>query len=109
MKNILIFSIALFFLSCNDDGPRDIPLCIDQEIEVFEEFACPGGDLTIWNFDGDEVYCFNQGNCLADGSAYIYDEQCNLICTLGGFAGNTLCQGLDWNSNATYLELVYTY
>lgn len=108
-NSILICLIAFGLYSCSDD-PIEIPLCVDQEIPVFAQTACAGsGDLTIWAFDGEDVFCFNEGTCYSDAMAYIYDADCNLVCTLGGVSGNTLCNGLDWDTNAVYLELVYRY
>ena len=110
MKNWLAVLMVVFLVSCADDEPIFIPLCVDQEIPVFAQTACPGtGDLTIWSFDGQDVFCFNEGTCYADATAYIYDADCNLLCTLGGINGNTICQGIDWSTNAVYLELVYVY
>ncbi len=114
---IILFSIGLF--ACKTDDPIQIPVCIDEEIPVFAQFACLGsGDLTVWSFAGQDVFCFNEGSCKTEmilgklvniGQNYIYDANCNLICTLGGISGNTLCDGLEWESNAEYLELVYVY
>ena len=110
MKYISLILLVLFFNACETDDPVQIPLCIDQEIAVFAQTACPStGDLTIWFFDGQDVFCFNEGSCYADATAYIYDANCNLVCTLGGSTNNTLCQGLEWDTNAVYLELVYVF
>jgi len=110
MKALYLILCFAFLAACSDDEPTYIPLCIDQEIPVFAQNACRGsGDLTIWSFDGEDVFCFNEGTCYQDAMAYIYDADCNLVCTLGGPSGNTLCNGLDWDQNALYLELVYVY
>ncbi len=108
MKYLLI--IGLFFtFSCSSDD-LDIPLCIDEILEEFKKDACrESGDLTLWNFNGQEVYCFQKGNCIADGTADIYDENCNLLCSLGGFAGVTECQGLDWETNAFFIDTIYAH
>lgn len=109
--NKLLLILSLFALvSCSDDEPIFIPACIDQEIPIFGQAACPGsGDLSIWAFDGQDVFCFNEGTCYSDSQAFIYDANCNLLCILGGFSGNSLCLGLDWSRNAEYLEQVYVY
>lgn len=110
MRILILVFTAIILVSCADDEPTFIPSCIDQEIPVFAQAACPGsGDLTIWAFNGQDVFCFNEGNCYSDAQAFIYDADCNLLCTLGGIGGNTLCQGIDWSSNAVYIELVYVY
>lgn len=111
MKQLLLFFFgALLLSSCADNEPIFIPLCIDQEIPVFAQVACPGsGDLTIWSFDGQDVFCFNEGGCYADPRAFIYDADCDLLCVLGGVDGNDTCLELSWADNAQYLELVYVY
>ena len=109
MKHWLAFAFMISLFSCSSD-PIEIPVCIDQEIAVFAQTACPGsGDLTLWSFDGQDVFCFNEGTCYADANAFIYDANCNLICILGGFSGNTICDGIDWESNAVYLDVIYVY
>ena len=110
MKQSLLIFFVLLLVSCETDDPTVIPVCIDQEIPVFAQTACPStGDLTVWSFDGEDVFCFNEGTCYTDAMAYIYDADCNLLCTLGGVDNNTICQGLQWDANAIYIELVYVF
>jgi len=111
MKNLLLLFSTLFIFSCQDDvPPLTITECIDDEIGVFASQACIGsGDLTKWNFAGEDVFCFNQGTCISDGQAFIYDADCYLICILGGIQGEQICDGLNWSSNAEFIGLIYQY
>ena len=105
----MIFALAIFMISCSDDDPTT-PACIEDISDVFETTACAGtGDLTLWTFNGQDVYCFNPGTCIADAGADIYDADCNKLCVIGGISGNTTCAGLDWASNATLEETLKTY
>lgn len=96
-------------ISCSDDDPT-IPTCIEDLSDQYEVNACPGtGDLTLWTFNGQDVYCFNLGTCVIDGTADIYDANCALLCQLGGLIGNTTCVGLEWSSNANLEATLKTY
>lgn len=108
MKYLLLFALALTVASCNDD--IETPDCILEISDEFATTACPGsGDLTIWNFDGEDVWCFNEGNCVSESTAAIYDSNCTLLCILGGIDGNSFCRGLDWSTNASLVETVFVY
>lgn len=111
MKNffsILLFGLIITLTSCGEDGP---PQCIDDLADTLE--VCRGGDnpgdLTKWEFNGREVYCFNYGSCTLDNKAVIYDEDCNEICSLFGLSENTLCEGIEWDGNASLIETIYTF
>lgn len=107
MKYLTLLALALTFTftACNDE--TEIPICIETILDDFKQDACSGADFTIWRFRGEDVYCFAYTSCFADGQAEIYDASCTLLCQLGGIAGNTDCQGIVWDQNATLLETFY--
>ncbi len=108
MKYLLTLTLfSLLFIACGDDEPTVLPTCIDEELELFRTEACPGGDLTIWRFQGRDVYCFRVGDCVAGSGAEIYDADCNLLCILGGPSLNDDCGGDSWSASATLLETVF--
>lgn len=114
MKYTFLFFLSFAFLSCGDDQPDDTPItvtaCINDIIPDFENQACAGsGDLTKWFFNGEDVYCFNQGTCISDGAAFIYTGDCVEICVLGTIAGLTDCTGLNWSNNAEFIGTIYRY
>lgn len=114
MKNLIYLSclilFALIFNSCDKPDDNDIPECINVILEDFKTEACTGsGDLTTWDFNGREVYCFYYGDCIADSRADIYEKDCTLICSLFGLSGNRDCEGINWNINAVKLSTLYTH
>ena len=111
MKNllaILLLGITISFSSCGDDE-SDVPACIDDLANTLDLCRGSDADLTLWRFNGRELYCFFYGTCTSDSKAVIYDEECNEVCSLFGISGNTLCEGIQWDGNAERLELIYTF
>jgi len=60
-----------------------------------------------YKFQDQFVYVFNPGNCGADMMSNVYDEDCFLICSLGGIAGNIMCNGENFTENATDETLIW--
>ena len=111
MKNvfsILLLGIVFSFSSCGDDDP-EVPVCIDQLANTLDLCRGADADLTLWNFNNRELYCFFYGTCTEDSKAVIYDAECNEVCSLFGLSGNTLCEGIQWDGNAQRLETIYTF
>lgn len=84
------------------------PSCINQHIRDFEKNqACDTkAHVKKYLFQEQEVYVFFPGYCIADATSNVYDENCNVIGTLGGLTGNTMVNGQDF-SNAKYLEKIW--
>lgn len=106
MKTFLAFllGIALFGLSACDkdcDHPDDLPLCIQAQLAVFSTQACEGASLRSYRFQGETVYVFFDGECISDAGAYVFDEDCEALCTLLGIAHLTECNGDDFFETAT--------
>ncbi len=112
MKLLLsaLFISLLGFTSCNSDSD-DVPPCIDALSTELQSEMCRDldADLTLWELNGREVYCFFYGTCTTDSKAVIYDENCNEVCSLFGLSGNTVCEGVVWDDSATRIELIYTF
>mgnify|MGYP000660050270 CR=1 FL=1 len=110
MKRLILLSIlvAASLFSCGDDNTEQLPACVDDILQTFINDACPGNsNLELWRFRGQDVYCFNYGDCDGPATAEIYDANCNLICILGGAANNGSCDGDVWSQNATYDSLLF--
>lgn len=112
--NSYFISLMLFTLlsmSCQHiETQSDVPNCIKEKIQIFADgdpLCDKGASVTRYNFQGQYVYVFDPGNCIADGMAEVYDEQCKLICGLGGIAGFTTCNGEDFSQNATNPVVVW--
>ena len=89
---------------------EDVPKCIEDKIREFRKSAlsCDSDSQVIrYNFQGINVYVFDPGNCGADMSAPVYDDQCNTICTLGGLGGNVICNGERFDEKATDATLIW--
>jgi len=106
MKKYLFLFLTIGFLACNDDEPT--PECIEDLLTSFQSTtACVGDNLASWDFQGEKVYCFADGFCLSISTARVYDGDCNLICTMGGAAGLTTCNGVPWLQNASNETLIW--
>lgn len=104
-KLSLGFLIAAAMASCGGT-----PGCIDDRIDLFmtNSGTCKGASVIKYRFNGDIVYAFTQGQCIADGATSIVDEDCNDICLLGGIAGFTECgEGMDFLAFADEIEIIY--
>lgn len=100
----------LFFFACEKyKFDKDIPDCIKTEIEMFkEEDICEDGAKVIkYRFQGKDVYAFQWGNCVADAGTRIFNEDCQIICTLGTLLGITECEGVEFSGNAEEIKVVW--
>lgn len=102
----------LTLTSCGSDDIDDLPLCIQEELAVFETEACPsttaslGGNLAIFTFRAETVYCFNYGSC-SSRAVEIWTADCELLCLLAGPDGLTNCDGTPWEGNAVEESIVF--
>jgi hypothetical protein len=92
----LFLPIALiFFASCTKDIASNTPGCIRREIKSHGT-DWEIGSVDEYFFQNRLVYAFSpDGKIIADGSTIIKDENCNQICSVGGFGGPAvnLCNG----------------
>ena len=106
---LLIFICNL--LACQKlEIEEKVPVCIEDKIRDFKksDFVCEGGARVLrYNFQGQLVYVFEPGNCIADGGADVLDEGCNKICFLGGIAGNIICNEENFGQVATDDTLIW--
>jgi len=108
MKKYLVLLLALVIISCGDDTP-ETPECIMEQLTVFQASdICDGDNLASWEFQGETVYCFADGNCPdTAGTARIFDADCTLVCTLGGINNLSTCNGVEWLPNASNETLIW--
>jgi len=112
---IYCFSILIILLitlsGCEKlDFLIDIPDCIEKEIKEFKKspLACDSDAQVLrYDFQDSQVFVFKPGNCGEDLPEKVYDNNCNLICTLGGFEANSICDSIDFDENATNKVLVW--
>lgn len=110
---LLLTTGMMTLTSCGDDDTDDLPICIQEQLAIFETEACPttaaslGGNLAIFTFRAETVYCFNWGSCRPDKTVEIRSATCELICELAGPAGLTVCDGVPWEGNAVEESIVF--
>ena len=93
---IILFATCSYFACKKEDDlglPKNTPVCIKDTVEVFKdtEAICEGYHVSKFDTQIGNVYAFTDGNCVSDGGSRIFDEQCNLICFLGGIGGISNC------------------
>ncbi len=100
---VFVFSpvlILLLLYSCKSQKSSDsIPSAISKQISVFSnESTCKDAKVNEFKFQDQLVYVFEEGTCRYDKEINVYDRNGKLIGSLGGFAGNTIINGDDFNS-----------
>jgi hypothetical protein len=105
--NALICLLALG--SCRQlDVPEKAPECIDRKIADFLPETCEeGASVKEYLFRNRKVYVFDRGNCGADMTSEVADDQCKTLGHLGGITGNTQIEGEEFSS-ATLVRTVWS-
>lgn len=110
LYNIMLF-LVLSFIGCDKvEIKTSVPQCINEAINSYHKsnISCESGKSVYrYEFNDRYIYVFNPGNCGADMMAEVYDENCNRICGLGGFAGNLTCEGVNFWEEATDETLIW--
>jgi len=101
---VLVILVGLVLFSC-DNNVVDYPDCLQESIDAAlnREPTSPGSYIKKWLFEQQEVYEINMQQGFADGMTSIVDENCELICSIGGIAG-FVCDGFD---QAEFIETVW--
>ena len=107
----LIGLLCIFgIVGCEDlDLYEPVPECIEKKIKEFREAGATcdsGANVYRYEFQGMEVYAFYPGPCGTDMVTPVYDEECNVLCGLGGFTGNIMCNDVvfaDYTTNETLI------
>lgn len=111
MKNLL-FSLSILVVillsGCEKYTIEGIPVCLDDELYPASRLCSDQkASLTSFMFQGEKVFILSGGNCIADGSTPVLTIDCDTVCVLGGFAGNTMCNGEVFYQTATDEELIW--
>jgi len=106
MKKIaLITLLAISALGCPNNS--NIPNCIQDKINTFENDNWANGEIIRYTFQGDDVYYLSDGSLIVDGLFEVVDKDCNTICSLGGLAGLRVCNGEDFYDLAVEEEVIW--
>ena len=113
MKKSYFLIIAMIFImmACQKDdfGLSD---CLNEKITEFKngDFACSdvedGANVKEYEFQGVKVYVFDPGTCGADLFSEVIDEDCNTMGNLGGIAGLSEINGINF-SEAELIKTVW--
>lgn len=110
MKNLFLISFCVscvLLSSCAMNFPQGTPSCIEHKINEEKSEYCDGAVVKQYKFNGRDVFVFETQTCYADGGAQVLDAECNTVCLLGGIAGLTDCEGIDFEDNAEYLKTIW--
>ena len=108
MKTLLrILSLTLLTWSCGSRIQR-VPECLTTSLEGFQSWCCAStAHVDEYQFQGKLVYLFDPGTCGADMPTYVLDTQCDTLGFLGGFAGFTEIQGLDFAAHSSFQGTIW--
>ena len=104
---LLVFLLPLFFSSC-EKIDSDTPDCIKKIIRHGDFVKCEtGAFVNLYTFQGQNVYVFDPGTCGADMAAVVYSENCEQLGILGGIAGNTKINGVEFGQVAVKIKTIW--
>ena len=113
MRQLSIFFIVVLLLvlqSCSKDNiATNTPACIRKEIKSHDK-NWKIGSIDEYLFQNRVVYAFApDGRIIADSSTEIKDENCNQICTVGGFGGPQIkqCNGENFFQTAVFKRSIW--
>ena len=112
MKNTLktlgiLIGIILIFSSCEKiDVPHGTPRCIIKKIRQEKDNILD--KVYKYDYHGEIVYEFCPPLYTPDGTSYVYNANCDLICSMGGYSGQGYGQCPDFGEQATNQELIWS-
>ena len=103
--NLLLF---LVLYSCHSNKDVEAPDCIQTQIKTFAQEACGEGDrVREYLFQGQKVYVFEMGPCIADKTAEVVDANCRILGYLGGLLGLQEINGVNFEEEASFQRIVW--
>lgn len=105
---VIILLFALFAGSCYKmTVTYGTPECMEQKIATFSKQAvCSNATVKLYRFQNEAVYVFDPGSCGADLLSEVANNRCQSIGFLGGIAGNTQINGVEF-STAVYIKTIW--
>ncbi len=84
------------------------PDCLAKALDSFQTWCCPNSaHIDAYTFQGQPVYVFEPGTCGADMPSYVVNAQCDTLGFLGGIAGFSQIQGVDFAANSSFQETIW--
>lgn len=99
----------LCLTACQDlFDASETPKCLSAKIRDFDNsLSCADARVLEYEFLGDRVYVFDPGTCGADFPSPVLDFSCKILGSLGGFAGNTKINGVEF-SKARLVRVIWS-
>ena len=88
MKKIFIFAIVIMLFACKKESTT--PDCVNLKITEFSKTCGKDSKVDLYTMDKKDVYVFFETSG-ADLQYPVFDTNCNIICTIGGFTGGSTC------------------
>ncbi len=112
MKLLFLFSasVILSVQTCKKSTTtkESSTSCLKDKIAAFQkQNKCNSAHVDEMSFQEKTVYVFDPGNCGADMTKDVVDNNCNSLGMLGGITGNTKINGEDF-SGAKFVQTVWS-
>lgn len=107
----IVVSICLFFVLIGCKKSLDkIPDCIQTRVNQFKLSTTCQHNVYVkeYRFQGKLVCVFDETACINDGTASVFDEDCNTLGMLGGIAGFSKINGIPFYQNAVYIRIIWS-
>ncbi|HEY9116871.1 MAG TPA: hypothetical protein VIN11_03540, partial [Roseivirga sp.] len=87
----------------------ELPSCVEaqiqQEVSNGDKREPTRAHVDAYQYEGEKIYIFDPGSGYADWLYTAYNQDCEVICEFGGFAGLNTCP--DFNKKAEYLGVIW--
>jgi|TARA_B110000091_G_scaffold128156_1_gene137509 hypothetical protein len=104
-KGVILLLSAWICTACSE---RD-NACLNDRLPDFKAWCCPNGStVSTYYFQGDLVQVYQPGSCGADFPSYVLGSACDTLGFLGGIAGFTDIQGVNFPNNATFEKVIWS-
>ena len=110
MKSMLfLYQILIIacLTSCSIDLPEGTPGCLNEKIKEFKkEKSCDQKNVDQYTFQGMTVFVFGR-NCCCDFASDVLDNGCNVLGSLGGIAGKTDINGVNFYQTSSFVRTIW--
>ena len=96
-------------MSCDKENENAVPTCVQDKLAAFEANQACGDNATLikYKFQNETAYVFYPGNCGADLSSEVINEDCGSMGTLGGITGNEIINGENFYEEAVLESTIW--
>lgn len=111
MKRICNLVAGLGFITllscCNKSKDEKVPNCIYDLIQSTQPSPLEIESVDEYQLNQKRVFLFRMLPECCDIAHPVYNTDCNSVCILGGFTGNTNCDGKQFDSTAVFVRQVW--